>query len=221
MSMLSLLKYRMMLRSRKSKLSFFMERVCGGRWPAMLDVGVADREYSPFDNFLEKNCPHPERLAVLSIRSLDEFRKRYPLIRAVVYNGGKFPFEDNAFEVVHCNAVLEHVGDAEEQVAFVREIARVGRRFFLTTPSRRFPIEMHTNLPMVHYLPKSAQDRILRLLGKGWATGDYMYLLSKRELDAIVRNAGVRDYQIITRRLLGMPLHYFVIGGLGLAALDR
>lgn len=205
-------KHRMMQRSRQKKLLFFIERVCGGRWPNMLDVGVAAEEHSPFDNYLEKNCPHPERLTVLAIDQLDKFRKRYPLVCAVVYNGGKFPFEDNTFEVVHCNAVLEHVGDERRQESFVREIARVGQRFFLTTPARLFPIEMHTNLPFVHYFPKQTADRLLQMFGKGWAAGDYMHLLTKTKLSAVLRNAGVSKFEIVTKRMLGLPLHYYVIG---------
>lgn len=212
MSFIAGLKHRMMNRSRRSKLELFLREVCGGRWPEMLDVGVADVEHSPFDNYLEKNCPHPERLTALAIQPLPRFKKRYPSVRAIVYNGGRFPFDDNAFEVVHCNAVLEHVGDQHRQTEFIRELARVGKKFFLTTPARCFPVEMHTNLPFVHYLPKAVSDRLLTMVGKEWAAGEYMHLLTRRALVKVLRRAGIDRYRIITSRLLGLPLHYYVVG---------
>ena len=40
--------------------------------------------------------------------------------------------------------MIEHVGGEEEQRRFVAEVLRVGRRAFITTPNRWFPIEVHT-----------------------------------------------------------------------------
>jgi len=79
------------------------------------------------------------------------------------------PFPDGAFDVVHSNAVIEHVGGRERQEAFVREAVRVGRRVFVTTPNRWFPIEVHTRLPLVHWLPEGPAGRAYDLAGKSWA----------------------------------------------------
>ncbi len=213
MSYMRDVKHRLMWSSRKKKLDYFFNDICGGRWPTILDVGVADNEHSPFDNFLEKNCPCPENITALSIYPLEHFKMRYPAIKPVVYSGGKMPFEDKAFEVIHCNAVIEHVGGFEKQVDFIREIGRVGRKFFITTPSRYFPFETHTNLPFMHYLPKRQFDNMLKMIGKEWAAGDYMHLLTGGDLIRILRAAQVGDSQIFTKRFLGLPLHYYVVGG--------
>ena len=79
------------------------------------------------------------------------------------------PFADGAFDVVYSNAVIEHVGGRERQEAFVREALRVGRRVFVTTPNRWFPIEVHTRLPLVHWLPEGPAGRAYDLAGKSWA----------------------------------------------------
>ncbi len=76
-----------------------------------------------------------------------------------------------SFDVVFSNAVIEHVGDRERQEALVREALRVGRRVFVTTPNRWFPIEVHTRLPFVHWLPDELAHRAYDLdrerLGEG------------------------------------------------------
>jgi hypothetical protein len=61
------------------------------------------------------------------------------------------------------------VGGRERQRRFVSEAVRVGRRVFLTTPNRAFPLEVHTRLPFVHWLPDSASHRVYDAVGKGFA----------------------------------------------------
>ncbi len=65
------------------------------------------------------------------------------------------------------NAVLEHVGTRDDQLLFLREVRRVGRRVFLTTPNRHFPVEVHTRTPLLHWLPKPVFERYLRLHRQG------------------------------------------------------
>ncbi len=60
------------------------------------------------------------------------------------------------------------------------EALRVGRRVFLTTPNRWFPIEVHTRLPVVHWLPQGVADRAYDLSGMGWAKENH--LLGSRDL---------------------------------------
>jgi SAM-dependent methyltransferase len=75
----------------------------------------------------------------------------------VAGDGRALPFRDGAFDVVFSNSVIEHVGDAESQARFARETMRVGRRFWVQTPNRWFPLEQHVLLPLVHWLPRSWQ----------------------------------------------------------------
>jgi hypothetical protein len=65
-----------------------------------------------------------------------------------------------AFDVVHSNSVIEHVGSREDQQAMAGEIARVGRRFWVQTPNRHFPLEAHFLFPLFQYLPGPVQRRV-------------------------------------------------------------
>ena len=60
------------------------------------------------------------------------------------------------------NAVIEHVGGRAEQRRFVDESLRVAPRAFVTTPNRWFPVEVHTRLPLVHWLPDAARPPRVR-----------------------------------------------------------
>jgi hypothetical protein len=75
----------------------------------------------------------------------------------VAGDGRALPFADGAFDVVFSNSVIEHVGDEASQQRFAREVARVGRAYWVQTPNRWFPVEQHLLTPLVHWLPKRWQ----------------------------------------------------------------
>ncbi len=180
----------------------------------ILDVGVADREYSPYDNYLEKNYSRQYQITALSLQKLNEFPDRYPEIKVVTYPGGRFPFSDNQFSIVHSNAVIEHVGNTNRQVDFINEMARCGKRFFFTTPAKEFPIEIHTNYPFIHWLSDSHFNYIISKLGKGWAANGYMNLLTYKKLHTLMEESTVSDYKILTYKIGTFPFQYIVWGQL-------
>jgi len=71
----------------------------------------------------------------------------------VTADGCALPFRDRAFDVAFSNSVIEHLGSFEAQIRFATELRRVGRRYFLQTPNRWFPIEPHYLFPGFQFLP--------------------------------------------------------------------
>ena len=200
--------------SRKKKFETFIDEMAPRSSTTIIDVGVTDEEFSPFDNYLEKRYPYPEMITAVSQSQLRYFSDRYPRVNVVVGDGLALTFADKAFDISYSNAVIEHVGSRPAQIAFLRELSRVSRRGYVTTPSRFFPIEVHTRVPLLHLLLSKARfDRFLSAIGKDWAAGDYMNLLGKRELISILAIAGIEQYTIKTSRLLGFPLTYTVTWG--------
>jgi SAM-dependent methyltransferase len=197
--------------NRKRKWDLFLKEFTPGPGLRVLDVGFADIEENISDNFIEKNYPYPERLTALGTALPVEFRARYPKIAAVHYDGSIFPFQDGAFDVIWSNAVLEHVGDRRRQASFLKEIKRVAKRAFVTTPNRYFPIEIHTLTPFLHYLPKKMFDEYLTLVGKEWAAGEYMHLLKYSEIKALLSDAGITKYRIVRNRLGVFTLDFVIL----------
>jgi SAM-dependent methyltransferase len=197
--------------NRRRKWNIFLEAFRINPAAKILDAGFSDAEYSKTDNFLEKNYPYPENITALGLVEPVSFNKRYPWVQTIKYNGHLFPFSGKEFDICWSNAVLEHVGGKQEQTQFLKEIARVADVAFITTPNRFFPIEVHTRIPLLHFLPKRFFDVCLRLLGKTWATGNYMNLLSLVELNKLLDAAGIKKYQIKENKLLGFTLDFVII----------
>ena len=81
----------------------------------------------------------------------------------------------------------------------------------MTTPNRFFPIEVHTRRAFIHWLPKAKFDALVRKRGDDWAAGDYMRLLSGRELRRLLAEAGITKYRIKRNRIGPFTLDFVVI----------
>ena len=77
-------------------------------------------------------------------------------------------FDDDEFDVVFSNSVIEHLGDYKEQRKMALEVQRVGQRYFVQTPNRYFPIEPHFLFPFFQFLPVNIKVWLLTHFKMGW-----------------------------------------------------
>jgi SAM-dependent methyltransferase len=128
-----------------------------------------------------------------------------------VQPGEGLPFADREFDIVFSNAVVEHTGSRASQAAFVREICRVGKQFFITTPNRWFPVEHHTGLPLLHYLPASWFRAALRPTKYAyWAEEQNLNILTMREFRGLFPAGCEVDTHVV--RLAGIGANLIAIG---------
>ncbi len=205
-----LIAYKISQFNRERKFKIFNELLKPNSNTKILDVGFTEEEYSKTDNFLEKNYPYPHKIVALGVNTPIQFTKRYSKVKAIKYDGERFPFKDKSFDICWSNAVIEHVGDRKKQLYFLKELKRVAKKVFLTTPNKYFPIEVHTRIPLLHYLPKNIFNKFLSLIGKKWATGNYMNLLSAKEIQGLLNNAGIAHFKIIPNKLLFFTLDFLI-----------
>ena len=159
---------RVSMRSRERKLARFLELLEPGPETTVVDVGVTNAPFGggATDNFFEALYPWPGQITAVGHTELDRFAAAFPAVRAVRADGRELPFADGEFNLGFSNAVVEHVdGGRDGQRRFVHELCRVAGRVFVTTPNRFFPLEVHTLLPFVHWLPPGPRDRVVRARG--------------------------------------------------------
>jgi len=128
-------------------------------------------------------------------------------------------FKRREFDVVFSNSVIEHVGDFPDQKHMADEVQRVGKRYFVQTPNRRFPIEPHFLFPFFQFLPEPVQ---IYLLGH-FRLGTYEVVTDRdyaRELVREIRLLSLGEFRrlfpvanIYHERLLGMTKSFVAYGG--------
>lgn len=84
--------------------------------------------------------------------------------------GVELPFDDQQFDAVISNHVIEHVGDAAAQLLHLQEIRRVLAPTgiaYLAVPNRWMLTEPHYRLKFLSWLPHAWRSPYLRWMGKG------------------------------------------------------
>jgi ubiquinone/menaquinone biosynthesis C-methylase UbiE len=155
----------------------------------LLDVGGGTgmngefaRLYQRFDSVTVVNLDRPEHDAEGAYN-----------LRIVNADGRSLPFVDKSFDWVFSNAVIEHVGDWEDQKRFAAEVRRVASRgYFVTTPNLYFPIEPHALLPLYQFYPDRLKPLALRVSPGYMKEVEHIELLTKSKLQALFPEAQVQ-----------------------------
>jgi hypothetical protein len=117
-------------------------------------------------------------------------------------------FPDRSFDLAFSNSVIEHVGPEEKQKEFAREVVRLGKSYWVQTPSPWFPIEAHSGIPFYWFYPERLRKWLLRRSKKtlpDWWT-EYIAttrVLSHRRMAELFPNARIR-----TEFFFGIPKSY-------------
>jgi hypothetical protein len=147
----------------------------GGTWQFWRDMGLAGR-------------------TEISILLLNRYAVSSPYtnLTSVAGDARHMPhFADQSFDIVFSNSVIEHVGSYADQQCMASEVRRIGRRYFVQTPNRFFPLEPHFLFPGFQFLPLAWRIGLAYHLRLGWAS-------RQREWQTVV--AEVSEIRLLTAR---------------------
>ena len=119
-------------------------------------------------------------------------------------------FPDRFFDVAFSNSVIEHVGAEEKQEEFAREAVRLGKSYWVQTPSDWFPIEAHSGMLFYWYYPEQLRAWLLRRSQRELPTWWTEYIagtrvLSRRRMAELFPNA-----RLHVEFFFGLPKSYVV-----------
>jgi ubiquinone/menaquinone biosynthesis C-methylase UbiE len=161
----------------------------------------------------------PRQITILNISTdeIDIFEEVLPVnnINLLLYDGVRIPFEDNYFDSLICNSVLEHVPSDSRSILSL-EMQRVSKHGFVQTPAFEFFFEPHFVAPIIHWLP----DKLGRFLVDftPWALlsrpsperkkkyWEEVQLLKKREFQYLFQHA-----RLYEERFGGMVKSYYIV----------
>src|SRR4029453_3715718 len=131
-----------------------------------------------------------------------------PNVTVQVGDGTKLEYADGEFGAVFSSSTIEHV-PKELQPAFAAEIRRGGRRYFVQTPTRSFPMEPHYQFPLFQFLPHRLQKALNKRFSLGWrpkGQWEEVNLLSARDLKRLFPDAEVHRERVfgLTKSLMAV-----------------
>lgn len=207
--------------SRQQKLQLFARLMQPTPAMRVLDLGGetnpgGDRTLQFIDTYAWRDKITAVNLSSAHIATI---QSHYPEIDARVGDARQLPWPDKYFDVVYSNAVIEHVGDFERQRQMAKEVMRVGKRWFVTTPNRWYPYEFHLRLPLVTWLPGSLYLSAARMVQYNHVKRCYQFGNAKptglRLLDGRQMRTLFPQSRIIKQRVTFWPETLIAVGGDG------
>ena len=170
---------------RRKRFSFFLSLLSQLQAPVkILDIGGTAL-------YWDMMGLNRENQVWVTVLNLTEDHSAHPNITSIVGDARKIEAEDNSFDIVFSNSVIEHVGTFEDQRQMADEVQRVGKRYFVQTPNKYFPLEPHFLFPFFQFLPLSIRVKLLQNFKLGWFA---------KTPDARAAREIVQSIRLLTRR---------------------
>lgn len=200
------LSVRIATRVRGEMFRAFMDHMAPREDELVLDIGVTSDQSYTSSNYFELLYPWKHRITAAGLDDAKFLETQFPGVTFVTADATALPFADQSFDLVHSSAVLEHVGARARQRLMLSECLRVARRgVCLTTPNRWFPVEFHTQLPLLHWLPPEVHRPLFRKMGYSFfAEEANLNLLSPGDMHALWAHFPGWKFSLVRQRLLGL-----------------
>lgn len=200
---------------RKRRFAFFQSLLSRLERPVhILDIGGTESYWKS----MELNAGDQVFITLLNLTQNDV---SLPNVTSIAGDARAMIAKDASFDVVFSNSVIEHVGIYQDQLQMAKEVRRVGKRYFIQTPNKYFPLEPHFLFPLFQFLPINIRVLMLQNFKLGWFSKtpdkvkareivEGIRLLGKREFMALFPNAAIYE-----EKILGMTKSFVAYGGWG------
>lgn len=197
---------------RKQIFKIFLENIIINKAFKVIDIGTTAVD-SLNENYFLHNYPYKKKITCFSNQKLTSLKKKYPFLKILQGDGRQTNLPSNYYDIVHSNATIEHVGSFYNQSIFIKELYRISKKFvFIQTPNRFFPIDFHTLIPFIHFLPKKLHRSILKIIGlKFISKEENLNLLTINELRKICIDQNIKEFYVKKIRIFGLTSNIILV----------
>lgn len=197
---------------RGSQYNLFVQLLKPESTDKILDIGTSPDEKLKDTNLFERKYPYTKMLTIASVEDCRVLVKRYHLRKYIkILSGKMLPIKNKEYDIVVSWATIEHVGNRFKQRYFLKELCRIGKCVFITTPDKSSWYEPHTATFFLHYLSKRFFRKILKRIGKKfWAEEKNLNILSFKDVKDLISNTKLK---VIRFKLFDiLPSHLIIYG---------
>jgi hypothetical protein len=182
-----------------------------------LDVGTTSDEHYESSNFFLKKLPQNIPIFSFSDQEISEqnSRRGFYISKTFIGSVSSELRISEKFELVLCSATLEHVGSLENQKLAINNLVELSSKYLLiTVPNRWHPIEFHSRLPLIHWLPEKLWRRFLDLFPnlRNLALEQNLNFISPQKIESVLAELeAVKEVKIFDISLLGFTSNFAIL----------
>ena len=178
-----------------------------------LDIGTTVDKENESSNFIIKNLENINYFKSISDQEISSSFFKKKLKKSITEDFSNEEVKEFASDLVISNATIEHVGNSFQQRKMINNIINLSKKLFIiSTPNRFHPIDFHTKIPLIHWLPKSIHRKILNFLGMSfYGKEENLNLLGKKEIENLLNFENI-TYEIAYIKLLFFKSNFIIIG---------
>ncbi len=94
--------------------------------------------------------------------------KKLSSAHLIIGDGDNLPIDNSQFDMVTAFSVIEHVPNPKLLLKEAFRVLKTNGILIIQIPDRFFPIELHTGLPLVYYMPKRILNFALKNTPFSW-----------------------------------------------------
>ena len=182
-----------------------------------LDVGTtSDMHYESSNLFLSK-MPKNIEISTFSDQKISKISLGSE-IRIIESFQGSISSKidlDKSYDLVLCSATLEHIGSIKNQELGMLNMLNLASKYLLiTVPNRWHPIEFHSRLPLIHWLPEKLWRKIFSLIPsfKHLSEIDNLNFISPKTIELLLRkNIKTQSIEVFRIKLFGFTSNYAIL----------
>ncbi len=180
---------------------------------SILDVGSTNDENKSSNIIIKKLKIFKEFSAMSDQEIKDSFFKK-KIIKSITENLSEREIRNFKSDVVISNATIEHVGSTKNQIKMCKNIIKLSKKYFvIITPNRLHPMEFHTKIPLIHWMPKKLHRKLLKFFGFDFLSKEQnLNLLTKNNLIDFMKILRQKKYYFFNIRFLLFKSNIILIG---------
>lgn len=205
---------KIIINKRQEIINLINNFLIGRDLSDVLDVGTTEDDKNPSNNFIIKNLKGFSEYKSISDQKIDNKLYSKCLNKSICEEFLEEEINIYSSDLVISNATIEHVGSENNQIKMISNIIKLSKKIFIIiTPNRNHPIEFHTKLPLIHWLPKKTHRFIISLLGfKFLAIEKNLNLLNQKNLEQYMKKLNFNSYKFKSINFLKIKSNIILIG---------
>ena len=201
------------LKKRYEIIEIIKEQINLNKINDVLDVGTTSDEQNTSSNLIVKSLTNVSEFHSISDQKITSPFFKKTLQKSITENFSEEEIKKFRSDLVVSSATIEHVGNNNHQKMMLSNMIKLSKNIIIiTTPNRFHPVDFHTKIPFIHWLPKTIHRKILKFLNLSfYSREENLNLLSKSDFIQLAKDENI-TYEFRYIRLLGFISNLIFIG---------